>query len=298
MARSANTVNDTKMNRPKNASRRKFLRRAAIGGGVLFGSGTGWSLFGERTWLTARQVSIPIPKLPPILDGFTIAHLSDMHRGPYISEGHIREAARIAMSYSPDMIVLTGDHISLSARYAKSFTAGIGSLKAKYGVFGVLGNHEYWTDEVERVTNAYRDAGITMLINESVPIAVGGVLWWLCGMDDIWEGHHDLDKTLANVPEEHFRILLCHEPDYADKAAARDIPLQLSGHSHGGQIRIPGIGPIRLPIYAYKYPYGLQRVPNSKTLVYTTAGVGVTFPPIRINCRPEVGILRLRRSSE
>jgi predicted MPP superfamily phosphohydrolase len=295
MPRPADTRKESKKNRPKSASRRRFLRRALIGGGVLFGGGTGWSVFGERTWLTARQVSIPIPALPPVLDGFTIAHLSDLHRGPYISEHQVREAARIAMAYLPDMIVLTGDHISLSASYAKTCTAALSGLEAKYGVYGILGNHEYWTHEVERVTDAYRKAGLTMLINESVPIAVGGTIWWLCGVDDIWEGKPDLDKTLANLPEEHFRILLCHEPDYADKAAERNIPLQLSGHSHGGQIRLPGLGPIRLPIYAFKYPYGLQRVPNSSTLVYTTAGVGVTFPPIRINCRPEVGILRLTR---
>ncbi|NIR00617.1 MAG: metallophosphoesterase, partial [Gemmatimonadales bacterium] len=104
------------------------------------------------------------------------------------------------------------------------------------------------------------------------------------------------ERTLAKLPREHFKILLCHEPDFADEAAKYGIPLQLSGHSHGGQVRLPGIGPIRLPIYAFKYPYGLQQVRGTDTQVYTTAGVGVTFPPIRINCRPEVAILRLART--
>ncbi|MBN1458490.1 MAG: metallophosphoesterase [Armatimonadetes bacterium] len=283
----------TKGDRPSNPKRRRFLRRALIGGGVVVGGGTLWSLFGERTWLTARQVSVPIRDLPPVLDGFTIAHLSDLHRGPYISEGQVREAVQMAMSYAPDLIVLTGDHLSLSARYAKSCAGALSGLSAEYGVFGVLGNHEYWTHEVDRVTTSYRDAGITMLINDSVPVVVGDAIWWLCGVDDIWEGKVDLEKALAKVPDEHFRILLCHEPDYADTAAEHDIPLQLSGHSHGGQIRLPWVGPVRLPVYAFKYPYGLQQVPGSTTQVYTTAGVGVTFPPIRINCRPEVSILRL-----
>ena len=91
-------------------------------------------------------------------------------------------------------------------------------------------------------------------------------------------------------------MLLCHEPDFADEAAKHGVHLQLSGHSHGGQVRLPGSGPIVLPKYAWKYPYRLQRVAETQTQVYTTTGVGVTFPPIRINCRPEVAILRLRRT--
>jgi predicted MPP superfamily phosphohydrolase len=125
---------------------------------------------------------------------------------------------------------------------------------------------------------------------------VGATPWWLCGIDDIWEGRPDLDRALADVPDEMFKILLCHEPDFADEAAKSGIPLQLSGHSHGGQVRLPGVGPVRLPIYAWKYPYGLQAVGTSGTQVYTTAGVGVTFPPIRVNCRPEVAIIRLTRA--
>lgn len=281
---------------PRRPSRRRFLRRALIAGGATLGAGTLWSIFGERTWVTARRVSVPIPDLPAFLDGFTIAHLSDLHRGPFISEEQVREAARLAMAYAPDMVVLTGDHVSLKAKYAKSAVAALSPLKAEYGVYAVLGNHEYWTDEVERVTQIQRDAGIEVLINEAAAIAVGGTPWWLCGVDDIWEGKPDLEETLADVPDEMFKILLCHEPDYADEAAKHGIPLQLSGHSHGGQVRLPGKGPLLLPVYAWKYPYGLQRVGSSGTQVYTTSGVGVTFPPIRINCRPEVAIIRLTKA--
>jgi predicted MPP superfamily phosphohydrolase len=200
------------------------------------------------------------------------------------------------MAYAPDMIVLTGDLISLTVKYAKSCARVLATLKAPSGVFAVLGNHEYWTDRVKQVVTAYRDAGVNVLVNDPARVSVPGLDWWLCGLDDIWEGKPDLDGMLGRLPEYGFKLLLCHEPDFADEAAKRNLPLQLSGHSHGGQIRVPGVGPIRLPIYARKYPYGLQRVPDSDTRVYTTAGVGVTFPPIRINCRPEVAILRLART--
>jgi predicted MPP superfamily phosphohydrolase len=282
--------------KPRYPSRRKFLRRALIAGGATIGASALWSVFGERAWLQARRVPVSVPDLPAFLDGFTIAHLSDLHRGPFISEEHIREAARLAMAYTPDIVVLTGDHVSFKAKYAKSAVSALSSLKAEYGVYAVLGNHEYWTDEVGRVTQTHRDAGITVLINEAVGIAVGGTPWWLCGIDDMWEGKPDLERTLADVPDEIFKILLCHEPDYADEAAKHGIPLQLSGHSHGGQVRLPGKGPLVLPAHAWKYPYGLQRVGSSGTQVYTTSGVGVTFPPIRINCRPEVAIIRLTRA--
>ncbi len=283
-------------NAPKNPSRRRFLKRGLIASGAALGGGALWSAFGERTWLTARRVSVPIANLPPALDGFTIAHLSDLHRGPYISGEHIREAAAIAVSHTPDLIVLTGDHISYTAEYAKSCAEALSPLNAPHGLYAVLGNHEYWTGTVDRAADACRDAGARLLVNEAVPIDVGDARWWLCGVDDIWEGRPDLDTTLANVPPEHLKILLCHEPDFADEAAKHGIHLQLSGHSHGGQVRLPAVGPIVLPTYAHKYPYRLQRVAETPTQVYTTTGVGVTFPPIRINCRPEVAILRLTRA--
>ena len=296
MSDTAKTDTKSEENAPKRPSRRRFLRRALIGSGALLGGGALWSALGERTWLTAHRVSVPIANLPPALDGFTIAHLSDLHRGPYISAENIREAAAIAVSHAPDLIVLTGDHISYSAKYAKSCAEALSPLKAPHGLYAVLGNHEYWTGAVDRAADACRDAGVRVLVNEAVPIDAGDARWWLCGVDDVWEGRPDLDATLANVPREHLKLLLCHEPDFADEAAKHGIHLQLSGHSHGGQVRLPGTGPIVLPRYAQKYPYRLQRVAETPTQVYTTSGVGVTFPPIRINCRPEVAILRLRRA--
>ncbi|MCJ7751300.1 MAG: metallophosphoesterase, partial [Armatimonadetes bacterium] len=140
-----NTPKRTKKSRPQNPSRRRFLKRGLIASGAALGGGVLWSAFGERAWTVAHQVSVPIANLPPALDGFTIAHLSDLHRGPFVSADHIREAAAIAVSHSPDLIVLTGDHVSYRAEYARSCAEALSSLDAPHGIYAVLGNHEYWT---------------------------------------------------------------------------------------------------------------------------------------------------------
>lgn len=274
-------------------SRRKFLRYALWGGAGLLGGRALLSLLLERHWLTVYRVTVPLPHLPPALHGFTICQLSDLHRGPVVSEEHIRRAADIAMSLNADLIVVTGDFVSGAATNAPSCAAALSGLRARYGVYGVLGNHDYWTRDVEAVVDAVTRSGIQLLTNRAVRLNVQGFNWWLCGVDDVWAGEPDLDAALQYVPDGAFRILLCHEPDFADEAAKRNIPLQISGHSHGGQVRLPLIGAPVLPFWGRKYPIGLQRVKNSSTLVYTNVGVGCIVPAVRLNCRPEVTLMTL-----
>jgi predicted MPP superfamily phosphohydrolase len=274
-------------------SRRRFLKRAALGAAGLLGGGALWTLGLEPRSLAIRRVTVRLPGLPAALDGLTIGQLSDLHAGRLVSEGHIRRAAELVMSLSPDLLVLTGDYVWHGAEHAKTCARALSILKAPYGVFGVLGNHDLWTGDVVRVIGSLAGIGVKMLVNGSARLEVRGTPWWLCGMDDMWSGKPDLDAALAGVPEEAFRLLLCHEPDYADTAAARGIPLQLSGHSHGGQVRLPFLGAPILPYLGQKYPIGLQRAGDS-TLVYTNVGVGVIAPPVRFNCRSEVTRLTLR----
>jgi predicted MPP superfamily phosphohydrolase len=129
-----------------------------------------------------------------------------------------------------------------------------------------------------------------------VPIRVRGTEWYLCGTDDARARRYDLEATLRGVPAGAFRVLLCHEPDMADEAAKRGIPLQLSGHSHGGQVALPRLGPLILPRLGRRYPRGLEQVPGSRTKVFTSLGVGVVGPPIRLGCPPEVALLTLTRA--
>ena len=162
-------------------------------------------------------------------------------------------------------------------------------LSAPRGVYAILGNHDYWTD-AEEVTRLLEQNGITVLINDACPLADN---LWVVGVDDVWSGEVDLDKAMAGVPRTATTILLAHEPDFADQAQGRGFAVQLSGHSHGGQVRVPFTSRPVLPFLAWKYYAGLRTVGD--LLVYTSRGMGTMQPPFIFNCRPEVTLLRLQR---
>jgi uncharacterized protein len=278
---------------PSHPSRRRFLKRALLAAGALGVTGAGWTLVSERNWLRLQRVTVPCRGLPPALEGLTIGQLSDLHCGPYISAEQIRRGVEMVQACAPDLIVVTGDYISHGTRHLAACAAELAALRAPYGVYGVLGNHDLWTEDVPAVTKAVTGAGLHLLVNQSAPIEVKGTRWWLGGVADLWSGAPDLAATFAGAPADDFRILLCHEPDFADQAAAAGIALQISGHSHGGQVRLPFLGAPILPRHGRKYPIGLQPIDNTGSLVYTNVGLGVITPPIRFGCRPEVTVLTL-----
>jgi len=156
-------------------------------------------------------------------------------------------------------------------------------------VLACLGNHDHWTD-ADAVAGALSDAGLTMLRNAAREVADG---LWVAAVDDVWEQQADLGKALEGAPAGAIIVLLAHEPDYADEVAADGrVSLQLSGHSHGGQVRLPFIGAPFLPYLGRKYPAGLYRVGGM--WLYVNRGVGLISPAVRFNCRPEVTLLTLR----
>ena len=132
---------------------------------------------------------------------------------------------------------------------------------------------------------------LPVLFNANVRLPVGSADLWLAGVGDVWEGHADLDRALAGIPSGATTILLAHEPDYADRVAGQKVALQLSGHSHGGQVRLPLFGSPILPWLGRKYPYGLHRVGDM--WLYTNRGVGLVPLAVRFNCRPEVTLIQL-----
>ena len=190
------------------------------------------------------------------LEGFTIALLSDFHYDPYFSVHPIRSSISLVKDLDPDLIALTGDFVSdpFSRHKAKSGWAAepcaqlLRQMQAPYGLWAVLGNHDAATDP-NRVTNSLRAQGIQVLVNQSVPIEANGARFWLAGVDDVLEARADLDAALHNIPADEPVILLAHEPDYADHVAHYSVDLQLSGHSHGGQVRVPFVGALYLPVW-------------------------------------------------
>ena len=243
---------------------------------------------------------MPLARLPHSFDGFTIAQLSDFHYEEHLSSVTIRKAVEIVNQLRPDLVVLTGDFVTVPVlETANSMRKAIASIvpcaellaKVASPKYAILGNHDA-DAEPRRMVGVLHDHGIPVLRNQSVTIERGGEHFWLAGIDDLLKGHPDLNATLRNIPRSECTILLCHEPDYAAEVAFTPVDLQLSGHSHGGQVWIPGIGAPWLPPLARKFPRGFYRL--GKLILYTNIGVGTIRAPIRLNCPPEITLITLR----
>jgi predicted MPP superfamily phosphohydrolase len=244
---------------------------------------------------------ISLARWPEQLNGFTIALLSDFHYDHVFSAHPIHAAIGMVNDLRPDLVALTGDFASMpwigshekAAAAAEPCARLLRQLNAPQGLWSVLGNHDYFTDP-DHVTAALTAEKIPVLANQSVPIERNGERFWLAGVDDVLGKAARLDRTLRNVPKDEPVVLMVHEPDYADKVARYPVDLQLSGHSHGGQVRVPLVGPLYLPELARKYVWGLYKV--GELTLYTNAGLGTVQIPVRFNCAPEITLLSIRRA--
>jgi hypothetical protein len=281
-------------------SRRKFLYTGALAAAGM--SALGADGFAESNHPHIVKIEIPMARLPESFDGLTIAQLSDFHYEDHFSIVPIRKAVEMVHSLRPDLIVLTGDFVTAplieqpdSLRRAANTAAPcaeiLQELEAPMGRFAILGNHDGAAGAV-RIARTLREHGIPVLRNQSVPLERETHRLWLAGIDDALRGEPDLGAAIERVPVNEATILLAHEPDFADEASLRAVDLQLSGHSHGGQIWIRGIGAPWLPPLSRKYPRGLYQI--GKLTLYTNIGIGTIRAPIRINCPPEVTLITLR----
>ena len=281
-------------------SRRRFLR---MGVGILAGTGAasaGYGAFIERKHLIVRRVEIPLERLPEAWDGLMIAQLSDLHYHPYWSADVIQHAIEVTNSLKPDVIALTGDYVTVPFRNRsprklaweiEPCTALLRVLSARLGVFAVLGNHDA-ESRPNHISEVLGTAGIRVLRNAAFPLERNGRRVWMVGLEDALYGNQDLGVALKQVPASETSIALVHEPDYADEVSRSPVDLQLSGHSHGGQIRVPVVMPLYLPYMARKYPIGLYTVGRMK--LYTNSGLGTIRVPIRLFAPPEVTLFALR----
>lgn len=289
-----NRIEATGPGKTPRVTRRSFLKWIGALGATSAASAAGaaYAFNVEPGQIGVENVPIALNRLPGAFEGLTIAMLNDLHLGPYVSPQHVLNAVALANQAKPDLIVLVGDMVNSSWHYIEPCAELVSKLDAPLGVFAVMGNHDYWVGFMELTLRAWKRAGVTLLRNESAPITRGRSTLHLVGIDDWWLQRADLKGALDRVPRNGCKIALMHEPDFADYAAEAEIDLQLSGHSHGGQVRLPGLGPLILPKYGQKYPMGLARV-GDFTQVYTSRGVGVLPPAVRFNCPPEVTLVRL-----
>jgi uncharacterized protein len=274
-----------------------------MGVGILAGAGAasaGYGAFIERKNLIVRRVEIPLARLPEAWDGLTIAQLSDLHYQPYWSADVIRHAIEVTNSLKPDVIALTGDYVTVPFRNRsprklaweiEPCTALLRGLSAPLGVFAVLGNHDA-ESRPNHISEVLASAGIRVLRNAAFPLERDGVRVWMVGLEDVLSGDPDVGVALKQVPASETSIVMVHEPDYADAVSKSPVDLQLSGHSHGGQIRVPVVMPLYLPYMARKYPIGLYTVGRMK--LYTNSGLGTIRVPIRLFAPPEVTLFTLR----
>ncbi len=279
-------------------TRRQFLRLAVAAGTIAL-AGDGVLLEPNLPHIVRKDFFLT--RWLERLDGFTIALLSDFHYDPFFSVHPLHAAIPIVNRLRPDLIVLAGDFVSVpwigdlrkGALAAEPCARLLRQMTAPHGLWAVLGNHDDGTDP-EHVTNALQAESIQVLANQSQAIEREGARFWLAGLNDVLSGRADLPQTLRRVPAGEAVVLLVHEPDFADESSKFPIDLQLSGHSHGGQVRVPLLPPLYLPKLAKKYVWGTYNV--GPLTLYTTAGVGTVGVPVRLNCPPEITLLTLRRS--
>jgi predicted MPP superfamily phosphohydrolase len=270
--------------------RRQVLERA-VGAAAFVASGAtlGWGTLRGRYEWSIEEVAIRLPKLPKALDGFTIVQLSDLHVGTFIGERELDMGLGLLDEIRADLIAITGDIVDVDPHYVPIAARRLGALKAREGVVCIPGNHDYYTGE-NAVLGGMRRAGIDVLVNRGRIIAPGdGGGFALLGVDDLSAraGQRqgtgpDLALAQSMVPPDRATVLLAHQPRFAAYAARAGIDLQLSGHTHGGQIN-PGLRPVDL---LFRYVEGRYQIGAMQ--LYVNRGFGTVGPPTRVGAPPEI----------
>jgi predicted MPP superfamily phosphohydrolase len=281
-------------------TRRRFLLASAC-------AGAGLALYAgeiERHWIEITRRDVFLPGLPQEFDGFRVAQLSDIHMDEYTEPFFLRDAVAHVNRLSPDAVFLTGDFVTHEL-LPRRFSIGpawqcanlLNQLLCPHR-YAVLGNHDVMVGRKHLIA-ALTANSIAVLDNAYLPIERAGGRFWLAGLDDPVEGDPDpaaaIPASIRNVPHEPI-VLLCHAPDYVDDLltlpAGKAVALMISGHTHGGQIRLPLIGPVALPELGRKYVEGWFRFGDLQ--LYVNRGLGTVGVPFRFNCPPEITLLTLR----
>jgi len=261
-------------------------------GGAVYGTNV------EPAWIDIETAALKLPRLHPAFDGFRITQISDIHMGGWMNRERFGRVIDLVKGTHPDVILITGDFIEYTSDWVHD-SQSVRDVQAALSLFNfapvmaVLGNHDYESHMNLYLRSVFSGLNFIDLTNEVHTLSRGEGQLNFAGVDDILLGVPDLPAVLAKLPGSGAAILLVHEPDFADVSSVTgSFDLQVSGHSHGGQVVLPVIGPPMLPEKGKKYVSGLYRVGGM--LQYTSRGVGMTVPYVRFNCRPEITAFTLR----
>ncbi|ASN05921.1 metallophosphoesterase [Virgibacillus necropolis] len=278
-------------------NRRSFLKKS-FGSLLAFLGLSGGTYYYAReiepSLLDIHQEIISSAKVTSEFNHFKIIQFSDTHIGFHYSLEQLEELVQTINNQKPDLIVFTGDLVDAPNDYNWNTTLIriLGSLDAKYGKYWIYGNHDHGGYGTNIVKNVMDQAGFNLLQNQHTTIKKGQESFVLAGIDDVMLGNPNLEKTLNQIDPSLFTLLLAHEPDFADKTINYPVDVQLSGHSHGGQVRLPIIGHLYTPLYAQKYVNGKYQVDH--LTLYVTKGIGTTRLPYRFLCKPEIYVYTLQ----
>lgn len=278
-------------------TRRTFIKKAVGGLLTVIGTGTGGYFYAreiEPRMLDTTLHKIKDVNLPAGFHGLKIVQFSDTHIGFQYTMEQLEKLITKINSMEPDIIVFTGDLLDdpLHFKAKNRMVAMLGKLKAPLGKFAVYGNHDHGGYGSDLYKNIMEQSGFRLLLNTSASVKLlDGSALWIAGIDDAMLGRPDISAAMADIPPNTYTILLSHAPDKADEAALHPIHLQLSGHSHGGQIQIPFYGPLVTPPFAEKYVEGFYSVGDGESMtLYVNRGLGTTRLPFRFLSQPEVAM--------
>lgn len=253
----------------------------------------GYARYIEPEWVQTTRLTLTLPRLAPEFDGYRLVQLSDLHIDSWLGGERLGKIVARVNAEQPDAIVITGDFVTrrMMPQHADHLLKALSQLQPKDATLAVFGNHDYKVN-IDRLNHILLQSRIFNIGNHFHTLRRGGAVLHFAGVDSKSRRKYRLDMLMKNLPDEGAAILLAHEPDTADENAATDrFDLQISGHTHGGQVRLPLLGAPKLPRYGRKYPGGLYAIQNM--LLYTNRGVGMGRPPLRFNCRPEITVYTL-----
>lgn len=263
---------------------------------VLAGLGL-WAFWIEPAWLSVRRVTLHVPRWHAEHENMRVAVLTDLHVGaPHAGIAKLRRVVERTNEEQPDLIVLLGDFVIqevVGGDFVEPelIAAELGGLRARQGVFAVLGNHDWWYDGA-RIAAALRRAGVVVLENEAARVERDGRSFWVAGIADLWTRKPDIAGTLRQVDDDGPVIFITHNPDIFPDVPAR-VSLTLAGHTHGGQVNLPVVGrPIVPSRFGQRYAMG--HIVEDGRHLFVSGGVGTSIVPVRFRVPPEVVILTLK----